>query len=118
LPVFRRTDRVAKFWKWLLCSVQQTVSWPSKVVGSMEVLWNLRGIEFAFESMEAIGIWKGLESVEIYWKCRYRGSGPYWIDGQIWPKPPAALTNCDPGFYKGPADSSLVTSREVILASV
>lgn len=27
-------------------------------------------------------------------------SGLYWMDGQIWPKPPAALTNCDPGFYK------------------
>ena len=28
------------------------------------------------------------------------GAGLYWMDGQIWPKPPAALTNCDPGFYK------------------
>ena len=91
-------------------------------------LWNLLGIEFAFESieiywnllesigiywnllefiLESIGFWKGQESVEIYWKCRSRGSGLYWMDGQIWPKPPAALTNCDPGFYKDPDSRQL-----------
>jgi len=29
-----------------------------------------------------------------------QSSGLYWMDGQIWPKPPQELTNCDPGFYK------------------
>ncbi|CAK9062829.1 Metabotropic glutamate receptor 7 (mGluR7) [Durusdinium trenchii] len=28
------------------------------------------------------------------------GGQLYWMDGQIWPKPPDVLTNCDAGFYK------------------
>lgn len=43
-------------------------------------------------------IYLGTPFVIILWCAA--GSGLYWMDGQIWPKPPQELTNCDPGFYK------------------